>query len=137
MNSLHHKKTWPRLNLDDQVACHFCDALHHAPDLEEGDSALCVNCGFTLFRNRRNSLARVASFSMAALIFTVLVHSFPILSMAAVGNHTELTLFEAIHELMVLHEYALAGGITLYCGAFDLWLCFAKGDATEHLGATR
>ncbi len=113
MDLKHQQNSWPRLNSDDQVACHFCDALHHAPDLEEGDTALCKNCGFVLFRNRKNSLNRVASYSIAALIFTVLVHSFPILTMSLVGNRTELTLIEAIYELMVLHEYALAVLVTV------------------------
>jgi len=114
MNAKNHQKTWPRLNPDDQVACHFCDALHHAPDLEEGDSAMCSNCGFVLFRNRRNSLTRVVSYSIAALIFTVLVHTFPILVMEVVGNRTKLTLIEAIRELMVLHEYLLAMLIAVF-----------------------
>ena len=114
MNFSHHHKTWPRLNQNDQVACHFCDTLHRAPDLEEGEVALCLNCGFPLFRNRPNSLARVSSFSIAALIFTVMVHSFPIMTMSAVGNRTELTLVEAILELFHLHEYVLAGLVCVF-----------------------
>lgn len=96
----HHGLAWPRLDPDDQVACHFCDALQAAPRLNEGDAALCGNCGEVLFQNRPRSLSRATGFSIAALIFMCLAHSFPFLTMEAAGNRTELSLLESARVLI-------------------------------------
>jgi len=114
MDEGHHSRTWPRLDPNDQVACHFCDTLHHAPDLEPGESARCQNCGAVLFENGPQSLSRVASYSISALIFTILVHSFPILSMKALGNFTDLTLFESMQVLVHYGDFLLAGLILIF-----------------------
>lgn len=83
---------WPRLRDDEEVACHFCDAVQKAPRLREGDAAYCAHCGELLYRNRPRSLSRATSFSIAALIFMGLAHAFPFLTMSAAGNRNELGL---------------------------------------------
>jgi paraquat-inducible protein A len=88
--------SWPRL--DDapiQVACPFCDALQEAPRLPEGDAAHCCRCGEMLYQNRPRSLARATAFSSAALIFMVLVHIFPSITVDAGSVRRELTILEA------------------------------------------
>jgi paraquat-inducible protein A len=88
--------SWPRL--DDapmQVACHFCDTLQNAPRLPEGDAAYCCRCGEMLYQNRPRSLARATGFSSAALIFMVLAHLFPSVTVDAGSIRRELTILEA------------------------------------------
>jgi paraquat-inducible protein A len=51
---------------------------------------------------------------MAALIFIILLHSFPIISMEAVGNHTKLTLIESIKALILHKDYLLAGVVAVF-----------------------
>lgn len=88
--------SWPRLNNAPlQVACHFCDALQTGPRLPEGDSAHCCRCGEMLYQNRPRSLARATGFSSAALIFMLLVHLFPSVTVAAGSVRRELTIIEA------------------------------------------
>lgn len=99
MNRHHHALTWPRLNPDDQVACHFCDALHPAPLINEGEAALCRNCGEVLYQNRPRSLSRAVAFSAAAIIFMIMAHSFPFLTMEAAGNRTQLGLVQSAKAL--------------------------------------
>jgi paraquat-inducible protein A len=77
------------------VACHFCDALQEAPRLPEGDAAHCCRCGELLYQNRPRSLARATAFSSSALIFMVLVHIFPSVTVEAGSVRRELTILEA------------------------------------------
>lgn len=92
--------SWPRL--DDaplQVACHFCDALQDAPRLLEGDAAHCCRCGELIYQNRPRSLARATAFSAAALIFMVIAHLFPCLTLKAGSAINQLTITEAAISL--------------------------------------
>ncbi len=114
MNRYHPLLSWPRLPENNQVACHLCDTLHRLHHLKEGQQAICSNCGSVLAQNRRHSLARTLSFSMAAVIFIVLLHSFPIVTMELLGNKTELTLIAAIQALISLHDYSLASLIAIF-----------------------
>ncbi|WP_193214371.1 paraquat-inducible protein A [Luteolibacter marinus] len=88
--------SWPRLNdSSNQVACHFCDALQQAPRLPEGDAAHCCRCGELIYQNRPRSLARATGFSSAALVFMLIAHLFPCITLQAGGTRTALTIVEA------------------------------------------
>ena len=88
--------SWPRIEEEPiRVACHFCDALQEAPRLREGDAAHCCRCGEMLYQNRPRSLARATAFSSAALIFMVLVHLFPSVTVDAGSVRHELTILQA------------------------------------------
>lgn len=88
--------SWPRIEEGPiRVACHFCDALQEAPRLQEGDAAHCCRCGEMLYQNRPRSLARATAFSSAALIFMVLVHIFPSVTVEAGSVRRELTILQA------------------------------------------
>jgi paraquat-inducible protein A len=92
--------SWPRIEDGPiRVACHFCDALQEAPRLPEGDAAYCCRCGELLYQNRPRSLARATGFSSAALIFMVLVHLFPSITVNAGSVRRELTILEAAEAM--------------------------------------
>jgi len=92
--------SWPRLSdAPIRVSCHFCDALQEAPRLLEGNAAYCCRCGEMLYQNRPRSLARATAFSSAAMIFMVLAHIFPSITVDSGGLRTELTLVEAANAL--------------------------------------
>jgi paraquat-inducible protein A len=92
--------SWPRLSDEPiRVSCHFCDALQEAPRLLEGDAAYCVRCGEMLYQNRPRSLARATAFSSAALVFMVLAHVFPSITVDSGGMRKELTILEAADAL--------------------------------------
>lgn len=92
MKQHHPGLAWPRRDPNEQVACHFCDAIQPAPRIEEGDAAYCGHCGELLYQNRPRSLSRATGFATAALIFTALAHVFPFMTMQAAGARTELSL---------------------------------------------
>ena len=88
--------SWPRISDEPiRVSCHFCDALQEAPRLLEGDAAHCCRCGEMLYQNRPRSLARATAFSSAALIFMVLVHLFPSVTVDAGSVKRDLTILQA------------------------------------------
>ena len=88
--------SWPRISDEPiQVSCHFCDALQEAPRLLEGNAAYCCRCGEMLYQNRPRSLARATAFSAGALIFMVLAHIVPSITVDSGSMLTELTLVEA------------------------------------------
>lgn len=102
-------RPWPRAKGEHLVACHFCDTLHKAPLIPEGAAARCKRCGVVLYQNRPASLVRATAFSLAALLFMVIAHSFPFLTMTAGGLRTELTLLRAAGELIE------TGGVVIGC----------------------
>jgi paraquat-inducible protein A len=92
--------SWPRISDEPiRVSCHFCDALQEAPRLLEGNAAYCCRCGEMLYQNRPRSLARATGFSSAALIFMVLAHLFPSITVDTGGIRRELTLMQAADAL--------------------------------------
>jgi len=92
--------SWPRISDEPiRVSCHFCDALQEAPRLLEGNAAYCCRCGEMLYQNRPRSLARATGFSSAAMIFMVLAHLFPSITVDSGSIRRELTLPEAADAL--------------------------------------
>jgi paraquat-inducible protein A len=92
--------SWPRISDEPiRVSCHFCDALQEAPRLLEGNAAYCCRCGEMLYQNRPRSLARATGFSSAAMIFMVLAHLFPSITVDSGSIRRELTLLEAADAL--------------------------------------
>ena len=98
--------------------------------LHEGEAAICGHCGEVLYMNRPRSLARAVGFSAAALIFMVLTHCYPFLTMEAAGNRTELGLLESASALLedgapllafltllftVIAPVVLGGGLLYVC----------------------
>ncbi len=111
-------------------ACHLCDTLHEAAPLAEGVAARCRGCGAVLYQNRPASLARVTSFSIAALVLMFVVNWFPFLTMDAAGIRTTLNLASGAKALIaegspllgmalalftIVTPLALAGGLIYVC----------------------
>jgi len=107
--------SWPRLNAEPmQVACHFCDALQTTPRLAEGAAAYCCQCGEMICQNRPRSLAHATAFSAAALIFMVIAHAFPFLTMDSGSVRTRLTLTDAATTLIGDGNPLLALAIVMF-----------------------
>ena len=115
MNRHHPSLSWPQIRDGPiRVACHFCDTLQESPRLRAGDAAYCLGCGRILYRNRPNSLARATSFSAAGLIFMVIAHSFPFLTMRSGGLSTRLTLLESVSVFARDRDYLLAAAVAFF-----------------------
>ncbi|MCW1921183.1 paraquat-inducible protein A [Luteolibacter arcticus] len=137
--------SWPRLEEGPiRVACHFCDALQEAPRLHEGDAAHCCRCGELLYQNRPRSLARATGFSSAALVFMVLVHLFPSITVDAGSVRRELTILEAAEAMWrdgnpvigmatvfftVVAPLVLVGGLLYVAGPLRFGIAFPGARA--------
>jgi len=95
-----HREPWPRVDREHLAACHFCDALHEAPLVEEGNTVFCRNCGAVLYRNRPSSLDRSVAFGVAVLLLMIVAQGFPFMSLDAKGVRTAMTLTAAAGSLI-------------------------------------
>lgn len=109
-----HREPWPRVDREHLAACHFCDALHDAPELQEGQTAYCGNCGAVLYRNRPASLDRAVAFGVAVLLLMVVAQGFPFLSLDAKGVRTAMTLTTAAGVLIGEGSVVLGVAVALF-----------------------
>jgi len=97
-----------------QVACQFCDTLQEATRLRDGDGAYCCHCGELLYRNRPRSLAHATGYSLAALIFMGLAHSFPFLTITSGSVTNKLTIIQSASMLASQDNPVLAVAIVFF-----------------------
>ena len=90
-----------------QLACHDCDLLQQAPELDVDETAHCIRCEAVLFRNKKNSVDRSLAFAISGLLFYIISNTFPLLSLKALGFiqegtflSTSVSLFNAGRPLL-------------------------------------
>lgn len=81
------------------IACPDCDLLQQEVALPPRRTACCVRCGVALYRDTRNGLDRSLAFALAAVVLLILSNVLPIASLDVRGQHTETTLWGAVHAL--------------------------------------
>ncbi len=115
MKRHHPLLSWPQVQEGHmKVACHLCDALQESPRLRDGEAAYCCECGERLYRNRPKSLAHATSFSSAGIIFMVLAHVFPMLTLTSGSMRTQLTLLDAVEKMALAGNFLLAISIVFF-----------------------
>lgn len=87
-----------------EVICHECALKVSLPVLAEGEKAHCPRCNYLLTANRKNSQAKVISFSLTAIIFWLLSLSFEFLSFSSNGIEREITITQSI-QVLIEHKY--------------------------------
>ena len=121
------------------LVCHTCGLVQRLAELPPGTVAECARCGATLGGYKRNSLARTAAFSLAALLFYAPANLHPVLKMDLYGAHSENTvwqgcvaLFEHGEKLVALVVFvaSILSPVLKLLGLFFL-------VATTALGSTR
>jgi len=90
------------------IACHECDLLHRVQPLPEGGVARCVRCGAVLYRQKKDSLNRTLSLTIAALILFVVANTYPFLALKSGGLVKQTTLITGTKELYAQGMEALA-----------------------------
>jgi paraquat-inducible protein A len=108
------------------VACHECAATYRKAPLQPGQTAACRRCGTVLYRRRHRPLSRGIAFLAAALMFWVLTHVFPLVTLSLEGTSrtaTVLTGVAAIADaglwplaLMVLGFVSVIPGLKIATG---------------------
>jgi len=89
------------------IACPDCDLIQEIPLLALGESANCIRCNATLYKNQKNSVDRSLAFAITGLILFIIANMFPLLSLKALGVtqdgtllSTALSLFDADRPLL-------------------------------------
>ena len=81
------------------IACHECDLLHRIKPLPDGTVAKCVRCGAVLYREKKDSLDRTLSLTIAGVVLFIVANVFPFLALKNQGLVQETTLITGILEL--------------------------------------
>ena len=90
------------------IACHECDLLNRIKPLPDGGVAQCIRCGAVLYRQKRDSLDRTLSLTIAALILFVVANTYPFLALKSGGLVQQTTLITGTKELYAQGMEALA-----------------------------
>lgn len=107
-------------SLDNQIACHECDALHDRLPLQAGESAACSRCGARLYVENPEDLQRALAFTLAGLFFFLIMVSFPFLGIFASGIERNIGLLESITDLYSNHSRPLALVVGMVLVVFPL-----------------
>jgi paraquat-inducible protein A len=81
------------------IACHACDLLHRIKPLPDGGVAQCMRCGAVLYRQKKDSLDRTLSLTIAGLILFVVANTYPFLALKSGGLVQQTTLITGTKEL--------------------------------------
>jgi paraquat-inducible protein A len=81
------------------IACHACDLLHRIKPLPDGGVAQCMRCGAVLYRQKKDSLDRTLSLTIAGLILFVVANTYPFLALKSGGLVQHTTLITGTKEL--------------------------------------
>ena len=81
------------------IACHECDLLHKIQPLPDGGSARCVRCDALLYYQKKDSLDRTLSLTIAGLVLFIVANTFPFLAMKSKGLVRETTLITGVKGL--------------------------------------
>ena len=71
------------------MACNECDLLHRIIPVPVRGKALCTRCGALLYRDIPNSIEKVLALYLTALMFLIMTHVFPFMSMELNGRIEE------------------------------------------------
>ena len=121
----HAQRSWPHPDKqedDDKIACLFCDTLHDAMDVEEGEAATCKRCDHVMYQNRHASLIRVTCFAASALLLMVVAQSLPFLTLNAAGLQRELTLVNTATSLITSNAPVLGCSVLFFTILAPLFL---------------
>ena len=90
------------------IACHECDLLHRVQPLPDGGAARCVRCDALMYYQKKDSLDRTLSLTIAGLVLFIVANTFPFLAMKSGGLVRETTLITGIKGLYLQGMEALA-----------------------------
>lgn len=95
------------------IACQTCGLVQHTEQVQPGSIAQCSRCSSTIVTRKRNSIARTAAFSLAALILYIPANIYPILRMNYYGVYSENTVWDGCVNLFKHGQWFVAGIVFL------------------------
>ena len=105
---------------DSLIACHECDLLFRKQPLRYGERANCWRCGGFLYQNKKDSLDRTLTLTLASLILFVLANVYPFMTFKLHGRVQESLLITGVFELNDQGLWPLAVLVFVVSIAFPL-----------------
>jgi len=90
------------------IRCESCDLLQRMPTLRPGESACCPRCDLVLAREKKNSLDRSLSLTLAALILWVVANTYPFMVFSFKGRSQENLMMTGVLKLWEAGSQPLA-----------------------------
>lgn len=81
--------------------------------MPDGGSAICLRCGGTLFRRRRQTVEVTLALAVSAAILLVVANAYPFLAFELQGQSTTTTLGSGVVALWEQGQYAVSGLVFL------------------------
>lgn len=106
---------------DSTITCNSCGLIQRLEELPAGQSAECARCGMMVAKARRNSLARTAAFSLAALVLYVPANIYPILEMDFRGFYSKSTVWDGCVKLFQDGQWVV--GFIVFVASIVVPLC--------------
>jgi paraquat-inducible protein A len=97
------------------VTCPICDLVQREPSPPRPAALRCVRCGTRFHHRVRNSLARTAAFSLAALILYVPANVYPIMTMRKLGAYSQATIWTGVKLLAEQGSWLVAA--VVFCAS--------------------
>jgi paraquat-inducible protein A len=97
-----------RDQIDQQVACHECDALLDLKPLTKGQRAVCPRCGGLIQVARDDHLTRALAFAIAGLLLLPIANAYPFLGFERSGLENMFRLPQAAEILFNNDAHALS-----------------------------
>lgn len=94
-------------------ACTVCGLVQRTPDLSPGAAVRCARCGEILVWHKPKTQSKVGAFALAALLLFVPAVLFPLGSVSYLGNYNEVSLWQAINRLYVMHHFFIGSFVAL------------------------
>jgi len=97
-----------------ESVCHECDLLVAVPTLQEGEQALCPQCGNVLAHLPNNPRVGPPVFALTSIIMLMCANVLPFLAINAQGMVNSMSLFEAA-SVLFSEEYRVLSVLVFLC----------------------
>lgn len=115
---------------NDYICCPHCDALSHAPVLNEGFKIVCKRCGAKVYERKCNTIDRTLALSLAGLLLAFPAMFLPIIGVGAIGMFNQASLIDCITLLISSNYNGIALCIFLFTVAIPIVRLLAAGYIT-------
>jgi len=96
------------INLDDKIACHECDLLHHVVIADHNHVGRCTRCGALLYRGWPQGAETSLALCFTGIILFFLSNYFPLLTFELEGRSETNTLMSGVLEFWRIGYWDLA-----------------------------